>query len=281
MALAQVAGLAVRSWGAPGGDQPVVLALHGLTSTSAVWTDLAGRLDVPVVAPDLPGRGFSQDCPAGPGLPGLAAEVLRSAAELDLRDVVVVGHSMGAFLAPLVADGLGNRVTGVVLLDGGVAPEHSPLLNPVLVRLLFGIQVARTVRTWPDAEAYAAKVEGGAAADRPDLHEGFLEWARAVLRPHGAGFRPNLDRRRLVADAVDSLTRPPHLPLLAGLEVPVHLITAAHGAHDGRPAFLSENAIAAGSRVVPRMTWERVAASHATMLFDPAAAAAVRGFLRR
>ena len=279
MALAQVAGLAVRSWGPPSPEGPVVLALHGLTSTSAVWADLADRLDVPVVAPDLPGRGFSVASAAGPGLRGLAREVLRSVDELGLRRVVVVGHSLGAFLAPLVVAGLGERVVGTVLLDGGVAPEPSMLLRPLVVRGVFGVQTRRLVRDFADADAYTAVAEGAAAANRPDLHAAFRAWSQAVLRPSGQGVRPSLDAKRLVADAVDSLTREPHLAELATTGAPVHLVAAARGADDTKPAFLSGNAIAAGNRVVPHLTWERVEANHATMLFDPAAAAAVRELL--
>ena len=280
MVLAQIAGLAVRSWGDPAPEEPVVLALHGLTSTSAVWADLAARLDVPVVAPDLPGRGSSVAATAGPGLPGLAREVVRTVDQLGLRRVVVVGHSMGAFLAPLVVDGLGDRVLGTVLLDGGVPPERSMLLTPLVVRGIFGLQTRRLIRHWDDVDSFTAAAEGSAGANRPDLRDGLRAWSHAVLRPEGDGFRPNLDGRRLVADAVDSLTRTPHLATLSTGPAPVHLIAAAHGADDARPPFLSGNAIAAGSRVVPRLTWERVEANHATMLFDPAAAAAVWELLR-
>jgi len=278
MALAQVAGLAVRSWGEPSGG-PTVLALHGLTSTSAVWDDLATRLGTHVVAPDLPGRGFSRHSPAAPGLRGLADAV--TAAARELGEVVVVGHSMGAFLAPLVAHALTDRLLGVVLLDGGVAPEPSPLMHPLAVRALFSVQMARLHRTFPDVDAYSRVAEGNWAANRPDLHDAVRAWSESVLEPMAKGLRPNLSAQRIIGDAVDSLTRPPHLPLLAGLGKPVHLIAAAHGADDTKPAFLSGNAIAAGSRVVPHLTWERVEANHATMLFDPAAAAAVQNVLIR
>jgi lipase len=274
--LTQIHGLAVRSWGDPQPEQPVVLALHGLTSTSAVWADLATRLpDVPVLAPDLPGRGLSVAAQAGPGLPGLAAEVIRVVDELGLRRVVVLGHSMGSFLAPLVVDQLDARAVGTVLLDGGVPPEPSLLLNPLVVRTLFTLQMRRVVRTWPDVDRYTAAAEGGATANRPDLHPGFRAWAEAVLEPDGSGWRPRLDPRRLVADSIDTLARPPHLARLGKSSAPVHLIAADHGADDSKPPFLSDRAIGAGSRVIPRLTWERVDANHATMLFDPAAAAAV------
>lgn len=270
-----VAGLGIRRWGStpPGG--PVVLALHGLTGTSAVWADLAGRLEVPVVAPDLPGRGDSVVATAPPGLPGLARAVVRVADELGLDRVVVVGHSMGAFLAPLVVDGLGSRAAGTVLLDGGVRPERSLLHRPLVVRALFGVLTRRLVRRWPDADSYTAAAEGRAATDDPDLSGGFRAWSEAVLRADGDGYRPALDPRRLVADGVDSLTRPPALDLLHRSGAPVHLLAAGHGADDRRPPFLSDGAVVAAARILPDLTWERLPANHATMLFHPAVAGAV------
>jgi lipase len=280
--VAEVAGLAVRRWGDPAPDQPVVLALHGLTSTSAVWADLTSRLPgIPVLAPDLPGRGLSVAAQAAPGLPGLAEAVVRVVEALGLRRVVVVGHSLGAFVVPLVVDRLGDRAVGAVLLDGGVPPASSPLLRPLVVRTLFTVQLRRLVRTWSDVDRYTAVAEGGAAANRPDLHAGFRAWSEAVLEPHGAGWRPRLDPRRIVLDGVDGLTRAPHLTRLQNSAAPVHLLAAAHGADDTRAPFLTESAIDAGRQVVPRLTVERVEANHATLLFDPAVAAAVRRQLDR
>ncbi len=270
-----MAGLGVRRWGSSSGRDPVVLALHGLTSTSAVWADLARRLASGVVAPDLPGRGASVDVRAAPGLPGLAAAVLRVADDLGLERVVVVGHSMGAFLAPLVVAGLGDRAVGTVLLDGGAAPERSPLHRPLVVRTLVGLQMRRLVRDWEDVEAYTAAAEGRAAAGRADLRDGLHAWSEAVLRPHEGALRPALDPRRVVADAVDSLCRPPHLPLLQRTAAPVHLVAAVHGADEARGPFLSDRAVAAAARLLPRLTWERAQATHATMLFDPAIATSV------
>lgn len=270
-----VAGLGVRRWGSPSSGDPVVLALHGLTGTSAVWTDLARRLDLCVLAPDLPGRGASVDVRTGPGLPGLAEAVLHLADTIGTERVVVVGHSMGAFLAPLVVDGLGARAVGTVLLDGGVPPARSPLHRPLVVRALFGVQMRRLVRDWAEVDGYTAVAEGRAATDRPDLRDGFRVWSDGVLRRHAGALRPALDPRRVVADGVDSLSRPSHLPLLQRTAAPVHLIAATHGADDSRAPFLSDAAVASAVRLVPRLSWDRVEANHATMLFDPAVAASV------
>src|ERR1700760_2171308 len=101
----EIAGLACAQW-SPGAG-PAVLALHGLTSTSEVWRGLADTLGGSwIIAPDLPGRGGSVDVRVGPGLAGHAAAVVQLADELRLDDVLVLGHSMGAYLGPLVEAGL-------------------------------------------------------------------------------------------------------------------------------------------------------------------------------
>jgi pimeloyl-ACP methyl ester carboxylesterase len=252
-----------------------VLALHGLTSTSQVWNGLAAaRPDLRLVAPDLPGRGGSVEVVAAPGLPGHAAVVRDLVDALGLDDLVLVGHSMGAFLAPLVAADLGDRVRRVVLVDGGVAPARSVLLRRPVVRTLFSVQLRLVDRRWPSPQAHLDKVEGRAATARPDLMPALLEWAEHSLGPDG---RPRLAPRRLVADAVDALAGSPTLPALAGSTVPVHLVAAARGADDSRAAFLADDAIGLAREAVPRLTWERADANHVTVMFDPRLAAALDG----
>ncbi|MET0419853.1 MAG: alpha/beta fold hydrolase [Actinoplanes sp.] len=271
-----IAGLACADWN-PGGS-PTVLALHGLTSTSEVWRAFAEALpQARVIAPDLPGRGGSVDVRTGPGLAGHAAAVVRVADELDLDDIVLVGHSMGAFLAPLVAAGLDARVRRVVLLDGGVAPERSAMMRRPVVRALFWLQTRVLTRRWRDVEAYVNAMERHAIVNRPDLRPRLLEWADYMLAadPSG-GVRARVDRRRLLDDAVDALTGPATLPALAGLPMPVHLIVAAHGKDDRAKPFISDASLAAGQAALPRLTAERVAGNHLTMLFDPAVAAATK-----
>ncbi|MBT0769291.1 alpha/beta fold hydrolase [Kineosporia sp. J2-2] len=217
------------------GAGPAVLALHGMSSTAEVWRDLESRLaGRRFVAPDLPGRGGSRDVPARPGMPGLADVVLDLAARSDWGDTVVAGHSMGAFLAPLVVRRLadtGHTVRGVLLLDGGPTPEASLATRPLVVRTLFTV---------------------------------------ATLQARGRlSFRAP-------RDAVNCLTLPTRLGLLAGLTMPVHLIAAAHGTGPDAAEFLTDAAVEAGRAVLPRMTWERLDTTHEGLLTHPAVAEAVR-----
>jgi len=267
-----VAGLSCAEWHP--GAATTVLALHGLTGTSQVWAALADALPgYRVVAPDLPGRGGSLHTAAGAGLAGHAAAVVALADDLGLSDVTLVGHSMGAFLAPLVAAGLGDRVRKVVLADGGVPPDPSPLLSRPVVRAVFTAQGLLLRRRWRSAEAFMAVTEGKAVRGRPELRPVVREWAAYLLDGNG---RARLDRRRLIADAVDSLTGVATLPAVRDMGVPVHLLAASHGAHDGAAAFLSDAALERAAALLPRLTSERVEANHVTLLTDPRLAAAVR-----
>ncbi|WP_156374077.1 alpha/beta fold hydrolase [Cellulomonas sp. Leaf334] len=217
------------------GHGPAVLALHGMASTADDWADLESQVvGRRFVAPNLPGRGPSRDVVAPPGLLGLAGAVVDAMAERDLGETVVVGHSMGAYLAPLVARSLADRgipVRSVLLLDGGPAPARSIMTRPAVVAALFGL----------------------AALSH-----------RATLS------------MRATRDAVDCLSRPAHLGLLADLDVPVHLIVATHGANRDKPPLLSDEAIEAGQSLLPRLTWKRLEGTHDSLLTDPLVAETVR-----
>lgn len=116
---------------AAGPKAPVVLAVHGITANGLAWMPLTDELvrrrgtDIRVVAPDLRGRAGSRDA-AGPyGLRRHADDILELAGQLG-ENTVVVGHSMGAFVAACASEKGGDRWRGTVLVDGGLAFPAPP-----------------------------------------------------------------------------------------------------------------------------------------------------------
>ena len=110
------------------GHGPAFLFVHGLGMTSRIWTKQFRMLPpagIRTVAFDHRGHGASTAVPAGPGAGGsideLADDVRAVVEGLDLRDVVIVGHSMGgmALLAFAIRhpDVLAARVRGVALVS--------------------------------------------------------------------------------------------------------------------------------------------------------------------
>lgn len=269
----RVGDLSVLTWGPE--DGPTVLALHGLTSTGGVWTHLASTLPGHrVVAPDLRGRGHSVRG-GGTGLAQHVDDVRRVADELDLRDVVVVGHSMGAFLAPLLARSITERVRALVLVDGGVPPALPAVLRPAVVRLMFSLQVRPLRRTWPSAQAMVDKLAAPALTGRPDLRAHVLDMLGHDLEGEEPRLRARIDVDHAVADAVDTFFGHEVLPVLAELGLPSTLLAATHGKDDRAKAFLSDAAVARATRAVPTLAVERVRANHLTLMFEPATTAAV------
>jgi magnesium chelatase accessory protein len=135
------------------GSGPALLLLHGAGAATHSWRDLAPRLAeaFTVVAPDLPGHGFT-DTPVGRGLSldGMASGVSRLIDALGVQPVAAVGHSAGAAVALRLR--LEGRIGegGVVSLNGALQPFKGAAghIFPAMARLLFLNPVAIQMFAW-------------------------------------------------------------------------------------------------------------------------------------
>ena len=137
---AQVNGLTIAYRELGAGD-PVVL-LHALASTSATWDHVAKALADAgrrVIAPDLRGHGGSSRAGAY-GLDEFGADVIGLLDHLELSEVDLVGHALGARVATLVSVEDPDRVGRLVLEDMPTPPR---LVTPQVRRRT---SIAGTVR---------------------------------------------------------------------------------------------------------------------------------------
>jgi len=145
--------LRVGRWGGAG---PTVLAVHGITATHMAWLEVAHRLpDVTLLAPDLRGRGRSAHLPGPYGVAAHVADLVALLDAVGCERVVVVGHSMGGFVALALAARHPGRVSRLVLVDGGL-PTGLPE-DPVpagSIDALLGPAAARLAMTFPSREAH-------------------------------------------------------------------------------------------------------------------------------
>ncbi|MFP3558701.1 alpha/beta fold hydrolase [Paraburkholderia sp. SIMBA_049] len=98
--------------------QPALVFIHVFLDGADAWSDLALRLGdgaAGALRVDLPGMGARAGEPSPYSLDRFAADVTTQVRALS-RPVVLVGHSMGAQIAELVAQRLDEQVRGVVLL---------------------------------------------------------------------------------------------------------------------------------------------------------------------
>lgn len=131
-----------------GAGRPVLL-LHGLNMGWGQWYQNIADLVAAgchVFALDLPGSGRSDDLPAGtPFVAGQVAAVRSFIRQLDLTDVTVVGHSLGAVIGLALAQDPAGFVRALVLegplgFTGYIPPAQRPATVRPLARVL-----ARTI----------------------------------------------------------------------------------------------------------------------------------------
>ena len=141
---------------APGAEVPTAVLVHGITSSHVAWARLAQALPgVRVVAPDLRGRGRSRDLPAPYGMPRHADDVAAALDHLGVRQAVAVGHSMGAFVALVLADRHPRLVRSLHLVDGGMPLLPPPGVAPQdVAAAVLGPAADRLRTTFPSRAAY-------------------------------------------------------------------------------------------------------------------------------
>jgi magnesium chelatase accessory protein len=108
------------------GEGPVIVLVHGTGSSAHSFRDLIPWLSghFTVVAPDLPGHGFTDRPPFRElSLAGMTKALSGLLRKLEVRPVVVVGHSAGA------------AILARMILDDAISPEAMVSLNGALLPL--------------------------------------------------------------------------------------------------------------------------------------------------
>jgi pimeloyl-ACP methyl ester carboxylesterase len=173
--------LATYRLGAARRDAPLVLAIHGITSTSRTWLATARALALgdraALIAVDLRGRGASNELPPPFGLDAHVRDMVAVLDQVGLDRAVVAGHSLGAYIAGRLANTHPDRVDRLVLVDGGlVIPETADADPQQFLEAFLGPTLKRLSMTFPDVAAYRAwwaehPAVAGADVAPADLHE--------------------------------------------------------------------------------------------------------------
>ena len=201
------------------GQGPVLLLLHGTGAATHSWRGLLPLLAqrFTVVAPDLPGHGFT-DAPAADrlSLPGMARALQTLLWTLDLAPVFAAGHSAGApILVRMVLDGQ-LSLKGLVGINGALLPlggMAGQLFSP-LAKLLTGLPGL------PDLFAWRAR--------DPKVVERLLEATGSRIDAEGVRLYQRVVTRRGHAAAALGMMAHWDLPSLTGnfakIAIPVLLI---------------------------------------------------------
>ena len=163
-----VLGQTIRGWTSGPENGLGVLALHGWLDNANSFAPLAQSLgpQYRLVAVDLPGHGRSDHRTAGASyaFADWVAPVVGLVDALGWEKFILMGHSMGAGIATLVAGTFPERLRALILLEGlgplTTLPEKSPAQLARHVRNRLEQEVVRNARVFQDREEAARWQKG-------------------------------------------------------------------------------------------------------------------------
>ncbi len=135
------------------GERDNVLCVHGLTANSRCWDRIASALspDYRVLAVDLRGRGLSDKPEKGYFVEQHVRDIHSVVEDLGLKEVHLMGHSLGAFVSLAFAARYPQKVKKLILVDAG-----GPVTQGQWDKIEMGIKpsLARLGQTFPTIEDY-------------------------------------------------------------------------------------------------------------------------------
>jgi pimeloyl-ACP methyl ester carboxylesterase len=263
------------------GDGPVVIAAHGITANHTSWEAVARSIGgrVRLVAPDLRGRADSASLPGPWGMASHAADVLAIADHLALDQVLLVGHSMGGFVVANAAEAASPRVSGLVLVDGGLPiPATLPPDADVeaVVRSVIGPALDRLDLAFESVDAYFDFFRAHPAFR--DFWSGDVEaYLRHDLGDVGSDgrWRSRARKDAVLQDGGAAITDPATATALERVTTPTTLLWCPRGLLDQTPGLYPPELVAATTARCPHVSAELVDSNHYTITLAPEPAARV------
>jgi pimeloyl-ACP methyl ester carboxylesterase len=267
----------------PAAEVPDVLLIHGVTASHLAWPFVVERLPgVRAVAPDLRGRGASNGLEGPAGMRAHADDLAAALDALGIERTVVVGHSMGAFVAVVFAHRHPERVSRLVLVDGGLPLDvPSGVDTDALVAGILGPTAARLSMRFADTGEYLDFWRAHPAFRgnwTPEL-EAYLSYD--LVDDGNGALRPATSYQTTADDTVDMNTGTALADALAGMRHPARMITVPRGLQDEEPGLYAPAHLARVLAANPAVRHERVdGLNHYTIVMSPAGADAVSRVVR-
>jgi lipase len=264
-------------WRTGSGPDPI-LCLHGITAQHRAFNALARHLEGSrsLVGVDLRGRGDSAKPESGYGLEAHARDVIRVLDHLGLDDAVILGHSMGGFVALKAALSHPHRVRALVLLDGGwprveVSPEEmSEEQKQEAAAIEEGLERAfrRLDMTFESPKDYLDFWFPDQGLTMEDLPPDLADYYLYDLEEVEGGYQPKASRAAAEEDSPSVSSTSPTAEEMRDVKCPVALVRASEGFSPGSDPVISGETRDAMAEVLDlRSDTLLEGANHYTMLW--------------
>lgn len=235
----------------------VVLAAHGVTASLMTWQTVARGLDgrVCLLAPDLRGRGRSATLPGPYGIAAHVADLIAVLDHVGTPSAVLMGHSMGAYVAARLAAEHPERAAGLLLLDAGLplppADDPDEMLDSAVTNAVMRLGI-----TFASADQYIDGWRAHPAFARA-WNEDVEAYARYDLVEHGRVARCVASAAAVRADSRDMVLDDQTRTALDRVRAPVQLLRAERGLFDDDP-LVAADALHAFAAAHPSVRVEEV-----------------------
>jgi lipase len=275
-------------WGVSG---PVLLCSHGITAKHIEFQALADPLagECRIVAPDHRGRGRSHHIEGPWGMAAHAADVTAVLDHLKLpRADVLVGHSMGGFVAAVTAARYPHRIGNVLMVDGGIPLLNArvitwlPFSNFITERLtqrIIGPSLTRLGMTFESRNAYRDfwRVHPALAADWSSYVEQYVDYD---LEGEPPALRASVKRDALLLDVQTQLIEDLVPQSLKAIRCPIRFLRAERGVMNG-PALYDERRLRRATAKLKSFSSATVdGVNHFTIMISERGAKAVAAEIR-
>lgn len=221
----------------PEDGQPVI-ALHGWLDNAMSFAQLAPKLHgLRIVALDLAGHGHSEHRPVGGSYAiwDYVYDVLQVAEQFGWQRFSLLGHSMGAIVAVLLAGAMPERVERLALIDGLIPFTGEAEQAPLKLGEALRAQLALATKTKPVyaqlERAVAARMQGvgGVSREAAELLAG------RGLMPVPGGYTWRTDSRLTLPSPL-RLTLAHAEAFARAVQCPVQLVLAEQGMLHAQPS---------------------------------------------
>lgn len=243
-----------------------ILCVHGITANCRCWDKLADVLAPHhhIMAMDLRGRGRSDKPDTGYSLKHHMLDINYILDNLGYDRVVVMGHSLGAFIGLALAAEYPQRVERLILVDGG-----GDLSADQMAKVFVGIKPAldRLGHVFPSKKAYMEKMS--AAPYMQPWSEVIDRYYHHEIETVEGGVQTNISPVHIMEEA-ENVRKLDCAPFYPKIQCKVLILRATEGLLSQDDLLLPENVIKGMLQGIPQAErFDVVGTNHYGIVFQP------------